>query len=256
MYVLGIDGGSTYTKLVAMQDGKVVARAISATGVDMLGSVERGLKRIFEQTGLRSVKDFSYIVATGYGRISIPYANKTVTEIIAQTRSLCKAISTVRTIIDIGGQDVKAIKVVNGKIKDFIFNDKCAAGTGRFLEALSKTMGLEVKDLGQLSLKASKKIHISSTCTVFAESEIISHIARGTSPSDIVAGLHDALAERIYGFIGRMGIEEDVVLTGGGALNIGLVRALEEHLGVKLVVPDEPLYTCADGAAYIADKLG
>jgi len=159
----------------------------------------------------------------------------------------------VRTVIDIGGQDSKAIKVgKNGRVVEFAMNDRCAAGTGRFLEVMAKALEVRLEDLGELSLKSRKKARISSICTVFAESEVISRISEGTPKVDIIAGIHEAIANRIFGMASRVRIEKDLVLTGGVAKNRGVVKALEEKVGFKILVPKEPQIVGALGAAVIA----
>jgi len=161
----------------------------------------------------------------------------------------------VRLAIDIGGQDAKGLKVRNGKLIDFVMSDKCAAGTGRFLEVLSATLGLNLEDLGDISLKSTKKVSISSTCTIFAQQEVVNHLSDGVPLEDIVAGLHSAIASRVASMVKRLKVEPDVVFTGGVAKNIGVVKALEENLGCQVLVPEEPLLSGAIGAALLAKEI-
>jgi predicted CoA-substrate-specific enzyme activase len=161
----------------------------------------------------------------------------------------------VRLAIDIGGQDAKGLKVRDGRLVDFAMSDKCAAGTGRFLEVLSATLGLKLEDLGDISLKSTRKVSISSTCTIFARQEVINRLSEGVALEDIVAGLHSAIASRVAGMVRRLKVEPDVVFTGGVAKNIGVVRALEENLGCKVLVPEEPLLSGAIGAALLSKEL-
>jgi predicted CoA-substrate-specific enzyme activase len=198
----------------------------------------------------------NYIVATGYGRINVPFADKQITEISCHAKGVHEQIPAARTIIDIGGQDSKGIKLdSNGRIVDFVMNDKCAAGAGRFIELIAESLGIKLEDMGKLSLKAKNDVTISSTCTVFAEQEVITKLAEGTPLADLIAGIHKAIAIRIIGLINRLKIEPVVVVTGGGAKNVGLVKALETRLGMPVIIPPEPLLTGAIGAAVLAKEI-
>jgi predicted CoA-substrate-specific enzyme activase len=196
------------------------------------------------------------IVTTGYGRASFPLADKRITEITCHARGAFFVHPETRTVIDIGGQDSKVIRLDGqGRNVDFQMNDKCAAGTGRFLEVMAHALEVNLEDLGRLSRSATRTIQISSTCTVFAESEVVSLIAENQPKEVIIRGLHDAIADRLLGLVHRLGIEEQVALTGGVAKNEGVVHALEERLGVKLFVPPEPQIIGALGAALVARDL-
>lgn len=192
-----------------------------------------------------------YCIATGYGRINVPFADRQITELTCHARGVAHSFPGVRTAIDIGGQDAKGLKIKDGKLLDFVMNDKCAAGTGRFLEVLSEKLGIAVEDLGSMSMKSQQKVTISSTCTIFAEQEMISYLSEGTSVEDIIAGLHDAIASRVVRMVKRLKIEPDVVLTGGVAKNIGVVHAVQEIVGLDIHVPDNPLISGALGAALL-----
>ena len=192
-------------------------------------------------------------MATGYGRIAIDYADSQVTEISCYARGINQLHPEVRTIIDIGGQDSKAISVdKEGRVVDFLMNDKCAAGTGRFLEVMAKALELEIGDLGDISLRATELHQVSSTCTVFAESEVVTLVAEGVNREDIVAGLHAAIAKRIVSMVKRVGLSPPVAMAGGVAKNMGVVKAIEEEIGEPLVVPREPQIVGALGAAILA----
>jgi predicted CoA-substrate-specific enzyme activase len=198
----------------------------------------------------------TYVVATGYGRINVPFADKQITEITCHARGVGYLLPEARTVIDIGGQDCKGIKLNdNGKVVDFVMNDKCAAGTGRFLEVTAEELGVKLEDMGRLCLEAENKVEISSTCTVFAAQEVVGKLSSGVPLLDIIAGLHEAIATRIYRMVKRVKIEREVVITGGGAKNIGLVKALEAKLGFPALVPDEPLLTGAIGAALLGSDI-
>jgi predicted CoA-substrate-specific enzyme activase len=212
------------------------------------------LAQALEQANL-SVGQIDYVVATGYGRVNVPFADRQITELTCHARGVASLFPTVRTAIDIGGQDAKGLKIKDGKLLDFVMNDKCAAGTGRFLEVLADTLGLELDDLGGISLESTKKVPISSTCTIFAQQEVIARISEGLPLEDIVAGLHNALAGRVARMVQRLRVEPDVVLTGGVAKNIGVVKAMKENLGYKILVPPDPLLTGAIGAAILGKEI-
>jgi len=249
MYFAGIDIGSTMTKVVVVADD-IVSQVIGPTGAEHRHQANKVMEQALEQAGI-PFDDITYVVATGYGRINVPFADKQITEITCHAKGVASLFPTARTVIDIGGQDAKGIKISNGKVLNFVMNDKCAAGTGRFLEVIADVLEVKLVDMGPLSLKAKRNVKISSTCTIFAEQEVISRIADGVEVEDIIAGLHDAIAGRVYRMTERVKIEKDVVLTGGVAKNIGMVKAMEDHLGYRVLVPKEPLLTGALGAAML-----
>jgi len=248
-YFAGIDIGSTMTKVVIVNEA-VVASVIVATGPEHRKLANRVMEEALAIAGLDFDK-ITYVVATGYGRINVPFADRQLTEISCHARGVSSLLPTVRTVIDIGGQDCKGIKLHNGQVVDFVMNDKCAAGTGRFLEVIAEGLGIRLEEMGELSLIAKNEVSISSTCTVFAEQEVVTKLAEGVPVANLVTGVHKAIAARIYGMVSRLKIEPDVAITGGGARNIGLVRALEPRLGYPTMIPDEPLLTGAIGAALL-----
>ena len=252
-YFAGIDIGSTMTKVVIMNGG-VVASVIGTSGPEHRKLANRVMEEALAQAGLR-FEDITYVVATGYGRINVPFADKQITEISCHARGVSSLLPTVKTVIDIGGQDCKGIKLKQGQVVDFVMNDKCAAGTGRFLEVIADALGIKLEEMGELSLKARSEVSISSTCTVFAEQEVVGKLAEGVPVADLVAGVHKAIASRIFGMVSRLKIEKDVAVTGGGAKNIGLVRALEARLGYPVLIPPEPLLTGAIGAALLGKEM-
>jgi predicted CoA-substrate-specific enzyme activase len=168
---------------------------------------------------------------------------------------VCSFFPNVRTAIDIGGQDAKCMKIDDGRLVNFVMNDKCAAGTGRFLEVTAAALGIKLEDMGDISLKATRKVQVSSLCTIFAQQEVIALLSRGENLENILAGLHNALANRIAALARRLGIEPDLALTGGVAKNIGMVKAMKESLGCDVLVPEEPLITGALGAAILAREI-
>jgi predicted CoA-substrate-specific enzyme activase len=198
----------------------------------------------------------TYIVSTGYGRINVPYADKQVTEISCHAKGVSSLFPGAGTVIDIGGQDSKAIIIDSaGRPTDFIMNDKCAAGSGRFVEVIADTLGLPLEEMGDLSLKSHNPAKISSICTLWAQQEVAESLAKGVETADLVAGIHMSLAERIAGMARRLRIKDDVVVTGGGAKNRGLVHALSQQLQHRVLVPENPLITGALGAALLARDI-
>jgi predicted CoA-substrate-specific enzyme activase len=254
LYFAGIDIGSTMTKVVLIDTTEKVLSAIKGpTGPEHRQLANVVMKMALEQASLQ-LNDIAYIVATGYGRVNVPFADDQITELSCHARGVYSLFPNVRTAIDIGGQDAKCMKIQNGKLVDFVMNDKCAAGTGRFIEVIAATLGIKLEDLGTLSLKSTKKVAISNICTIFAQQEIVTALSEGEKAEDIIAGMHDALASRVATLARRLKIQPDVVLTGGVAKNIGMVKAMKESLGCELLVPEEPLLTGALGAAILGKE--
>ena len=257
MYVMGIDSGSTSTNAVIMDgDRKIVASAVVRTGAKSGESAQRILDEVLSEAGLKR-EDISWIVSTGYGRVSIPFADENVTEISCHGRGAHYFNPAVRTILDIGGQDCKAIRLnEKGEVADFVMNDKCAAGTGRFLEMIARSLEVDVDELGSIALQSKEDIEITSMCSVFAESEVISLIANNREKTDIANGICRAVANKSYSLLKRVGLEAEFMMTGGVAKNAGVVRAVEEKLGTKLYICPEPEIVGAAGAAlYALDKV-
>jgi len=252
-YFAGIDLGSTMTKAVIMNQ-TVLASVIGPTGPEHRKLANQVMEEALVKANL-PFADITYVVATGYGRINVPFADKQITEISCHARGVSYLLPEARTVIDIGGQDSKGIKLKDGRAVDFVMNDKCAAGTGRFLEVTAEGLGVKLEDMGKLSLTAKNAVRISNTCTVFATQEVVAKLAEGAPLPDIIAGLHEAIAARVYSMVGRLKIEREVALTGGGAKNIGLVKALETRLGYPVLVPPEPLLTGAIGAALLGKDI-
>ena len=256
MTFAGIDIGSTMTKAAVVDsDGVVLASVIGPTGAAhrhlALAVMDEAIKKAdlaFEQ--------LAFIVATGYGRMNVPFADKQITEITCHARGIRAIFPAARTVMDIGGQDAKGIRLDSeGKVVNFIMNDKCAAGTGRFLEVIAETLGIGLSDMGGLSLTAREPVKISSTCTVFAEHEVTSRLAEGAAIPDIAAGLCESIATRVVTMVRNIGIEREMAVTGGGAKNIGLVKAVEDAVRFPVLIPPEPLLTGALGAALMGKDL-
>ena len=212
------------TKVVIIGGDKETS-LIGPTGPEHRKLAGRVMEESLQLAGIDLI-DLTYIVATGYGRINVPFADRQVTEITCHAKGLSSLLPSVRTVIDIGGQDSKGILLENGKVIDFVMNDKCAAGTGRFLEIIAEALCIPMDRLGELSLSAEKPAVIGSMCTLFAEQEAVSQLAGGESVPKIVAGIHQAIAVRIYALVSKLKIKPEVAVTGGGAKNIGLVKAL------------------------------
>ena len=255
LYFAGIDLGSTMTKVVIIDgDEKILARVESHTGAEHRRLANKVMEQALEQAKLPFDK-ITCVVATGYGRINVPFADRQITELTCHARGIVSLFPSARTALDIGGQDAKGLKIKDGRLIDFVMNDKCAAGTGRFLEVIAKTLGLELEELGALSLKSQDRVNISNTCTIFAQQEIITRLSEGIPIEDIVAGLHEAIASRAAGMLRRLKIEPDVVFTGGVAKNIGVVKAMRENLGCEVLVPEDPLISGAIGGALLGKEL-
>jgi (R)-2-hydroxyacyl-CoA dehydratese activating ATPase len=251
MLVAGIDAGSNTVKIVLMEGDQILSHRIVKTGANSLGAVNDLIQQILEQQHKR-MEDISVFVSTGYGRNYIPFATFQATEILCHAKGVIRSMPRVRTVIDIGGQDSKVIYLNNtGRVVDFVMNDKCAAGTGRFIETLALALQTPLEEMGPLSVQAQKEITISNTCTVFAESEVISYVAQGLPKAEIIAGVHRALVSRIVSMTRRKEIRREICLTGGVAKNIGFVRWIEKELGESLGIPEEPQLTGAIGAAMI-----
>lgn len=255
----GVDVGSTQTKAVVMSDNggrKILARALVDTGANVQKAGERAFDRCCEEAGIPG-SDVGFVIGTGYGRYKIAFGNAQLTEISCHARGAQFICPGTRTVIDMGGQDSKAISVgENGEVLDFVMNDKCAAGTGRFLANAAEVMGIGLGDIGPLSLKAAHPVKIATVCTVFVESDILSYLAQGKAPEDILGGVHLAIAKRTLSLARRVNIEPQVTMTGGVARNIGMVRALEEVLGSNLQISEDAQFIGAVGAALFAlEKL-
>lgn len=251
VYALGIDIGSATTKVVLLWEKSVKVAQVVPTHPDPAETI-KAIEGIIGQSGLR-IPEIKAVTATGYGRMNVTFATKVVTEISCHAKGAHYLLPSTRTVVDIGGQDSKVIRLDDqGRVVDFQMNDKCAAGTGRFLENMARILKVNLKDLGELSLQAEKKAQISSICTVFAESEVVSQIAKGTPRVEVIAGLHDAITDRIFAMAGRVGVIPDVVMTGGVAQNPGVVRNLAPKLGYPVQVPENPQIVGALGAALIA----
>jgi (R)-2-hydroxyacyl-CoA dehydratese activating ATPase len=253
-FFAGIDVGSTMTKAVILGE-RIIASIIGPTGPEQRRLANKVMGEALGRAGL-PIQAITYIVATGYGRINVPFADRQFTEIACHTKGVAHLFPEARMIIDIGGQDVKAINVdATGKVTDFVMNDKCAAGSGRFIEVIADTLGVPLDEVGEVSLQSQKPSKISNICTIWAQQEVTASLAQGIPIPDLLAGVHQSLADRIVRMVHRLRVEEAVIVTGGGARNKGLLKALSEQLGHVVLVPEEPLITGALGAALLGKEI-
>jgi len=253
VFFAGVDVGSISAEAVIVDEaGRTASYAIGFTGADSVASASRTLAEALAAAGLKR-EEIARVISTGYGRARVPFADAQVTEITCHGRGAHHEFPGTRTVIDIGGQDSKAIRLdPAGRVQNFQMNDKCAAGTGRFLEVMARALEVERIEMGPISLTSAEKVSVSSVCTVFAESEVVGLIHQGADKRDIIRGIHAAIADRTRALVGRVGIEAEVTMTGGVAKNAGVVRELEDRLGLKVNLPAEPQITGALGAALIA----
>jgi len=242
------------TKAVILNNGSI-ASVIGATGPEQRRLANKVMEEVLKKADI-SLQAITYIVSTGYGRINVPFADKQFTEITCHAKGIVHLFPNAKTIIDIGGQDIKAIKIdPTGRTTDFVMNDKCAAGSGRFIEVIADTLGVPLDKVGVLSLQSRNPAKISNICTIWAQQEVAASLANGVPIPDLLAGIHQSLADRISRMVNQLRVEEAVIVTGGGAKNRGLIKALSEQLGHELLVPEEPLITGALGAALLGKKI-
>jgi len=253
MITCGIDVGSLSAEAVLCVDGEIATYSIIRTSPESAETAVQALEKALDGSDLRR-EDIEYTVATGYGRVVVPFADTNVTEITCHARGAHFFLASVRTVLDMGGQDCKAIRCdENGKVTDFRMNDKCAAGTGRSLEVMANLLEVQLEDVGPLSLEAEgEPIKVSNTCVVFAKSEVLSLMRQGVPTSRILAGLCDGIADRVKSLIRIVGVAEDFAISGGITKNIGVVKRIEEKLGVTATICFEPQIVGAVGAALIA----
>ena len=251
MLTAGIDIGSTMTKVVILRDHKVLASEIVVTGAEHKRLAHLVMASALEKAGLE-INELDYIVGTGYGRVNIPFADKQITEITCHGRGIAQLLPEAHTVIEIGGQDCKCIRLENGKVMNFTMNEKCAAGTGRFLQIVADMLELSLEKMNDMALAAEAMTPISNYCAIFAQQEIISALSRGVPVEVILAGLFDSFAHRLVKMAQTQKIVREVVLTGGGSKHQALRSAVEYVLGYPVLTPEEPLLTGAYGAAILA----
>jgi len=255
MYFAGIDIGSITAKAAILANGEIIGSRVIFTGYNAELAGKTVFEDLLEELGME-VSSIARIVSTGYGRNSVRFVDKAITEIICHGAGAHYLSPQVRSIIDVGGQDSKAMVIdPDGRVRDFAMNDKCAAGTGRFLEVMARALEVDLDVFGDISLKAEEASKISSICTVFAESEVISLISKGEKRDNIIAGIHESVASRVSALARRVGVTDPVMMTGGVAKNTGVVKALEKKLGTSIEVSKYAQTTGAIGAAVMAMRL-
>ncbi|MEW6456237.1 MAG: acyl-CoA dehydratase activase [Acidobacteriota bacterium] len=252
MVTVGIDCGAKETKALLIEGNKILAKYSVLSGFDQKYAAEEAFENILKKTGI-SREDITHITSTGVGRKGAYFVNSSITEVGANAKGILFYYPSVRTVIDVGAEEGRAIKLdERGKVLDFAINEKCAAGAGIFTETMARALEIKLEEMGELSLKSQKPIPMNAQCAVFAESEVVSLIHSKTPKEDIARSILDAIADRIASMVRRIGIEKDVALTGGVAKNIGFVHSLKRDLQVELFIPENPEFICALGAALIA----
>jgi (R)-2-hydroxyacyl-CoA dehydratese activating ATPase len=253
--VVGIDVGATYTKALALDEEKnIIGRSMVKTGFNLAGAAERGYTEVLESAGLAE-EEVDYVASTGYGRYVVPMRDLQITELTCHGKGAFHQFPNTRTVLDVGGQTVKAIKLdERGKVRSFRLNDKCAAGTGAFLEKTARYMGLDPAEIGSLAMVSKEPVTISSVCAVFAESEVINHLTSGTKPEDIMYGAVLSLAGRAHQLMKRVGMEPEFTFCGGMSRNEAFVKAIKTELGAPVNVPGGDLghFNGALGAGLLA----
>lgn len=252
-YAAGVDVGSTQTKAVIVDDaGEIAGRSLIDTGANVVQAAQTAYDLALAEWGIPEA-EVAFVIGTGYGRYRVEFGDAQVTEIVCHARGAAQMFPGTRTVLDMGGQDTKAIHIQpGGDVLDFCMNDKCAAGTGRFLQSAAAALELELGDLGPTALRGQRPVEISTTCTVFAESEVLSWLARGKKIEDILLGVHRSIASRAIALLRRVGVEEEVTYTGGVTRNEAMVAVLNELLELEMNVSEESHFMGALGAALFA----
>jgi len=252
MITAGIDMGSKTVKVVIIRDGEIIGKAKTLAGFEAGGAAEQAFAQALDEAGI-AIDDVEAIVATGAGRKNAPYSTRDITEVGGDARGVIRLFPSARTVLDVGAEEGRAIRCTeDGKVLDFALNEKCAAGAGAFTESMSRALEVPVEELGPMSLKSTKSIPMNAQCAVFAESEVVTLVHLKTPKPDIARAVHDAIASRIVSLARKVGYEPDVVLIGGVAHNPGFVDSLERALECKVIIPENPEFIGAYGAALAA----
>lgn len=253
-WFLGVDIGSGNSKGVLTKDGQLSAYHLLPSGINYRATAERLIEELLAKAGL-SPEEITCTIATGYGRGSVPLSNEQVDDIRCCARGINSIFPSARTVIDLQGMSSQVIRLnEKGQVTNFVVSEKCAAGSGRFLDVIANVLRIDLKDIGPLSLKSKNPVTFTTGCAVFGESEAISRVSEGAAKEDILAGVHQALANKVSTLVERVGLEKDCAVSGGGALNLGLIKSVEEKLGAQLLVPPHPQFITALGAAVIAEE--
>jgi len=252
-YAAGVDVGSTQTKAIILDEARrIVGRSLVDTGANIGQAAERAFSAALAEAALDR-DEVLYVIGTGYGRFKVTFGDAQVTEISCHAKGAVTLFPRTRTVIDMGGQDAKGIRIgEGGEVADFAMNDKCAAGTGRFLANAADVLGLSLDSIGPISLQGKVPVRLSTVCTVFVESDIMAYLGQGKRVEDILAGVHSAIAARTISLVRRVGLEQEITFTGGVSRNVGMVRALEAKLGCAVNVSEESHFMGALGAALLA----
>lgn len=252
MITLGMDLGAKFVKVVLLNEGEVVARVKRLTGFEPEVTANEALQEALKLTGIRP-NAVDCIVATGAGRKIAPFVAETVTDVGAAARGAISRLASTRFVLDVGAEEGRAILVsANGRAKDFVINEKCAAGSGTFIESMSRALEVSLEQFGELSLKSQRAVPMNAQCAVFAESEVVSLLHARTPKEDIIRAVHDAIANRIVSMARRLSIQPDVMVVGGMANNIGFLDSLRRTIEMEVIVPEFPDFVPAEGAAWVA----
>jgi len=253
IYAAGVDVGSTQTKAILLdENGWIVGRSLGMTGANVTRAAERAFAEVLTASGIESA-EVKYVIGTGYGRYKVTFGDDQVTEISCHAKGAIRIFPATHTVIDMGGQDAKGIQIdAQGVVRDFVMNDKCAAGTGRFLANAAEALGLPLEAIGDLALRAKNPVRLSTVCAVFVESDVLSYLGQGKKVEDILGGVHSAIAARTVALVRRVGIESEVTFTGGVSRNPAMVAALTEKVGMPINVSPDSHFVGAIGAAAFA----
>jgi len=257
MITAGVDMGAKNVKVIILEDGKVKGKCMITAGLDTQAAANEAYDRAIKAAGI-SKDEVKHITSTGSGREDVPFANDNVTDVTSAAIGAKSLFPSTRTIIDIGAEEGRGIRCnEKGKVVDFAVNEKCAAGAGAFTEAMARALEVSLEELGPLSLKSTKAVAMNAQCAVFAESEVVTLVHAKTSKEDIARAIHDAISDRIVSMVRKVGFEEDIILIGGVAHNVGFVKSLKEDLGKEVKIPEDPEFVGALGAALeAANKAG
>ena len=252
MITAGVDCGSKNVRVLILKDGETAAKVMVPAGMDTSAAAQAAYEKALAEAGIAS-DDVEKVVATGAGKHEPTFKDDVVTEVGADAHGAIYLFPDARTVIDVGAEEGRAIKIdAQGKVIDFAINEKCAAGAGAFTEAMARALEVKLEELGELSLKSTQAIPMNAQCAVFAESEVVTLVHKKTPKPDMARAIHDAIADRITSMVRRVGIEEKIALVGGVAYNVGFVKSLEEDLQTKVLIPDDPQFVGALGAALVA----
>ncbi|MCJ2564529.1 MAG: acyl-CoA dehydratase activase [Candidatus Thermoplasmatota archaeon] len=252
MKVAGVDVGAKFVKVILMDDGNVLAKSSKLVGFEQKKSIDDAFQEALGKAGVKE-EDIGYITATGSGRTAVHFKTDELTEVTAASKGATMLVPSARTVIDVGAEEGRAMHTdADGKVLDFVINERCAAGAGSFTEAMARALEIEVEEIGPLSLKSTEAVPMNAQCAVFAESEVVTLVHQKTSKENIARAIHDAIASRISSMARRLSIEQDIVLVGGMANNVGFVESLKRELNMDVTIPEDPEYVAALGAARVA----